>query len=211
MKKTVSLLLVCLLLASACPSVRAEDGAVEIRDRAALEAIAKDPAGHYVLAADIDLGDGDWTPIPFSGTLDGAGHTILNLHVTGTSGSRTTYDGNDKAYTSTFAGLFSELVDAEITDLHLLGALIEVENRDNAFAGMLAGYVENSTVSNCAASGRVHMATYAIDAGIGGLAGYGCGSFQLQLGGRARSRGPHRRAPLRGVRRRHSGLRHCAH
>ena len=176
-KKTITLLLACLLLASACPAVRAEGVAVEIRDRAGLEAIAQDPAGHYVLTADIDLGDGDWTPIPFSGTLDGAGHTVLNLHVTEMRGSRTTYDGNDKPYTSTFAGLFSELVGAEITDLNLLGALIEIENSDNAFAGMLAGYVENSSISNCTVSGRVHMATYAIDAGIGGIAGYGCGSF----------------------------------
>lgn len=177
MKKRISLLLVCLLLLSVCPAARAEGGAVEIRDRAALEAIANDPAGHYVLAADIDLAGGDWTPIPFSGTLDGAGHTILNLHVTQTRGSRTTLDGNDKPYTSSFAGLFSELTDARVEKLNLLGAMVEIENNDNAFAGMLAGYVENSTVTDCHVSGRVHMATHATDAGIGGLAGYGCGSF----------------------------------
>ena len=177
MKKLFSLLLALLLLSAVCPAVRAEDGAVEIRDRAALEAIAQNPAGHYVLVSDIDLAGGDWTPIPFSGTLDGAGHTILNLHVTGTQGSRTTYDGNDKPYTSSFAGLFSELTGAQISDLNLLGAFVEIENSDNAFAGLLAGYIEDSTVRNCSVSGRVHMATYAIDAGIGGIAGYGCGSF----------------------------------
>ena len=177
MKKLFSLLLALLLLSAVCPAVRAEDGAVEIRDRAALEAIAQNPAGHYVLVSDIDLADGDWTPIPFSGTLDGAGHTILNLHVTGTQGSRTTCDGNDKPYTSSFAGLFSELTGAQISDLNLLGAFVEIENSDNAFAGLLAGYIEDSTVRNCSVSGRVHMATYAIDAGIGGIAGYGCGSF----------------------------------
>ncbi len=177
MKKLFSLLLALLLLSAVCPAVRAEDGAVEIRDRAALEAIAQNPAGHYVLVSDIDLAGGDWTPIPFSGTLDGAGHTILNLHVTGTQGSRTTCDGNDKPYTSSFAGLFSELTGAQISDLNLLGAFVEIENSDNAFAGLLAGYIEDSTVRNCSVSGRVHMATYAIDAGIGGIAGYGCGSF----------------------------------
>ena len=190
MKKLFSLLLALLLLSAVCPAVRAEDGAVEIRDRAALEAIAQNPAGHYVLVSDIDLAGGDWTPIPFSGTLDGAGHTILNLHVTGTQGSRTTYDGNDKPYTSSFAGLFSELTGAQISDLNLLGAFVEIENSDNAFAGLLAGYIEDSTVRNCSVSGRVHMATYAIDAGIGGIAGYGCGSF---------------------LRRRHPRLRHRAH
>lgn len=177
MKKLFSLLLALLLLSAVCPAVRAEDGAVEIRDRAALESIAQNPAGHYVLVSDIDLAGGDWTPIPFSGTLDGAGHTILNLHVTGTQGSRTTCDGNDKPYTSSFAGLFSELTGAQISDLNLLGAFVEIENSDNAFAGLLAGYIEDSTVRNCSVSGRVHMATYAIDAGIGGIAGYGCGSF----------------------------------
>ena len=177
MKKLFSLLLALLLLSAVCPAVRAEDGAVEIRDRAALESIAQNPAGHYVLVSDIDLAGGDWTPIPFSGTLDGAGHTILNLHVTRTQGSRTTCDGNDKSYTSSFAGLFSELTGAQISDLNLLGAFVEIENSDNAFAGLLAGYIEDSTVRNCSVSGRVHMATYAIDAGIGGIAGYGCGSF----------------------------------
>jgi len=177
MKKTILLLLVCLLFLFAGAAARAEGGVIEIRDRAGLEAIAKDPAGHYVLAADIDLADGDWTPMAFSGTLDGAGHTILNLHVTETRGSRTTLDGNDKPYTASFAGLFSELTGAQVENLNLLGALVEIENSDNAFAGMLAGYVENSTLSNCTVSGRVHMATHAIDAGIGGLAGYGCGRF----------------------------------
>ena len=58
----------------------------EISDEAGLKAIANDLNGSYVLKNDITLSDAEWTPIgtsdhPFTGTLDGGGHTIKGLTV----------------------------------------------------------------------------------------------------------------------------------
>jgi hypothetical protein len=51
-----------------------------ITDRAGLAAISG--SGSYILDADIDLADGNWTPITsFSGTLDGNGHIIKNMTI----------------------------------------------------------------------------------------------------------------------------------
>ena len=81
-----------------------EDGIIEISTAEELAAINENLSGHYVLTADIDLAGMEWTPIgsfpitsgeeeegaeipdpelAFTGTFDGAGHTISNLTVGG--------------------------------------------------------------------------------------------------------------------------------
>lgn len=63
------------------PAVQA-NGSTLISTAADLDLIRSNPAGDYRLAADIEL-TGSFTPIPsFSGTLDGAGHTISGLSIT---------------------------------------------------------------------------------------------------------------------------------
>ena len=57
---------------------------VHISDVAGLEAIRNNLSGYYILDADIDLTDYDWTPIgtelqPFKGMLYGNGHTVKGL------------------------------------------------------------------------------------------------------------------------------------
>ncbi len=57
-----------------------------ITDKAGLEAMADDLSAHYVLAANIDLGWVDWTPIgsvanPFRGVFDGRGHHCYKVLV----------------------------------------------------------------------------------------------------------------------------------
>lgn len=50
----------------------------------------------------------DWTPVEFSGELEGNGYSILNLTVNSVSQvSRITYDGNMKTYDTVFSGMFS--------------------------------------------------------------------------------------------------------
>jgi predicted enzyme related to lactoylglutathione lyase len=54
----------------------------QITDRAGLEGISANLAGSYVLTDDIDLSDGNWTPLGnFTGTLDGNGHVIKNMTI----------------------------------------------------------------------------------------------------------------------------------
>lgn len=180
MKKVLSLLLcLCLLLLSAPVFAAEESGAIEITDAAGLAAIRENPSGSYVLAADIDLAGIDWVPMPFSGTLDGQGHTLYNLSVSRPGEEvRTTQDGNRKKYDTVFAGLFSTLESAEVRDLNLKGAYVNVDCDEHCFSALLAGFTDKSTVSNCTLEGRVHMIGHNVMVGVGGLYGFGCGAAE---------------------------------
>ena len=106
-----------------------------ISTRAELAAIANDPAGTYGLAADIDLGGADWTPIAtFTGKLYGRGHVISNLTVTGSSN---------------YAGLFA-YVSGEVSGLTLLNPVVSGGNHTGAFAGCVNA---GATVNRCAVIG----------------------------------------------------------
>ena len=113
-----------------------------ITTRAELEAVADDPAGTYVLGANIDVSDTDWTPIgtssqPFSGTLYGNGRTITGLRVTGSDD---------------YAGLFRCVKDATLEGIHLEG--VSVSGRQ--YTGALVGDVQGATaIRNCSAEGVV--------------------------------------------------------
>ena len=177
MKRFLSLLLCLLLVAALAPRAAAED-VTEIRDAAGLAAMAKEPSASYALAADIDLAGTDWTPIAFSGKLDGRGHTIYNLNVKRCGEEvRTTRDGNLKPYETVFAGLFSTLEGAEVRDLSLRGAYVSVETDAHCFAALLAGYIDHSAISGCSIEGRAEFVGRAVMVGLGGIAGYGCGSI----------------------------------
>lgn len=182
MKKLLSLLLVLLFLLPAGGAALAEDAgdgtAVEIADLEGLLAIADDPDGNYILTADIDMAGVYWKPIPFSGTLDGAGHTLYNLQITELGDDmRVTRDGNLKAYDTYFAGLFSVMEHATIRDLKIVGALLEIEGQDHCFVGLLAGYMYRCNIQGCSVQGRARLNNYAVMSGIGGIVGYGAGDF----------------------------------
>ena len=176
-KKILSLLLIAALLFAAAPAARAED-VREIADAEGLRAIALDSAGSYRLTADIDLGGIDWTPIPFSGTLDGAGHTIYNLTLRAV-GEETAEcrDGNNKPYTAHYAGLFSVVREATIRDLTLRGVSAELESEDSCFLAALAGYAYDLTAENVAVEGRLHLYAHGKIVGLGGMIGFGSGWF----------------------------------
>lgn len=173
MKRICAIILTLLLLGMAFPFTETITGPVGIATRSDLMRIADDPSGSYVLTADIDLGDAPWTPIPFSGTFDGAGHTIANLYVTQVGAdSVTTYDGNRKEYDTVFAGLFSVVTDAEIKNLRILNAKIEIETDRNCFTGTIAGYAANTVISDCAVTTRSTLAITSTNAGLGGIVGF---------------------------------------
>ncbi len=178
MTKRLLSLLLSLLLVSACTPFAAAEGVTEIRDAAGLLAMAARPDGSYALAADIDLAGVDWTPFAFSGALDGRGHTLYNLTLSRCGEEiRLTRDGNLKPYDTVFAGLFSVLEGAEVRDLTLRGVHVSVESSENCFAAVLAGCLDHSAVSGCAVEGRVELVGSAVMVGVGGIAGYGCGSI----------------------------------
>lgn len=180
-KPLMSLLLALLLIlpmGTAALATEAENS-IPIYTVEELLAIANAPDGSYTLEADLDLFGIDWSPFAFSGTLDGQGHTLYNLQVSRVGEDvRQTRDGNLKVYDTVFAGLFSVLEEATIRDLTLLGAALEVDGETHCFAGLLAGYMDHSSVLNCTVQGTARLNNYAVQSGVAGLVGYGCGEIK---------------------------------
>lgn len=176
-------LLICAIFTILCcftfSTVYADDtDQISINTPEGLISIADDPYGKYILTADIDMSGVEWTPLAFYGRFDGSGHVIYNLKV-GELGETyaTTVDGNDKEYETYFAGLFSVVKDAVIKDLTLLNVDIHISTDKNAFVAVLAGFMENTTVSGCSISGRVYLYQTNRMCGVSGIVGFGYGSI----------------------------------
>ncbi len=120
------------------------------------------------LAADIDVGGSEWTPIgqgfrkssgatagstPFKGVFNGDGHKISNLTITTTSGA-------DYAL-----GLFGILDGGTVSNLQLVNVNIAAEASELA-GGAVGLAIDNATVSGITVSGSVSG-----KAGIGGVVG----------------------------------------
>ena len=159
-------------------AAEADAGAVRISDAAGLRAIADDPGGRYVLAADIDLGGAPWTPIDFHGVLDGAGHAVYNVVIRGVGPMlAATIDGNHIAYPTACAGLFAHTEKAAIRDLALLGVDLDVVSDGHVFVGGLVGVADDTAIAGCRIEGRIRVASPAKMLGAGGLVGFGTGSI----------------------------------
>ena len=162
-----------LLLALAVPAFAT--GPVSITTVDDLELLRKNPTGEFRLDADLNLAGVDWTPIDFSGTFDGNGHTIVNLTVTKTGNNLATFwDGNLSMYSQTYlAGFFGYLQDAEVKDLTLLGVNVDITIDNDCFIGAIAGCAEDSEISGCTVSGTLTLHANAKAEGVGGIVGFG--------------------------------------
>ena len=173
MKRIVSAALCVWLVLLLCPAVHAEGTVTVIGSRADMQLLRDDPSGAFEITDDIDMGGEAWTPIPFSGKLNGHGHTLYNLTVVAPGPDAvTTVDGNLKEYETVFGGLFSVLKDAEIRELNLVGSVVNVETDQHCFLGGLAGYAEHSVIAGCAVQTRNHLTITSINAGVAGLVGF---------------------------------------
>ncbi len=140
--------------------------------------IAQRPDASYLLDRDIDLAGIPWTPVRFSGTLDGAGHTVRNLSVTAFDPETgTTVDGNGYRYKTRLMALFSVLDHAEVRNLTLEGASVFGETDDHAFVALLAAVSTHSVLENIRVSGTACLFCGGKMAGVGGLVGFGTGSL----------------------------------
>ena len=178
MKRRVAALMLALLMAGCtlCGSASAENAVIDIHDADGLRDMVNHPGAHFRLTGDINLEGNPWTPIPFSGELDGGGFGIYNMTVTaaGTE-TRLTHDGNMKEYETVFAGLFSVAEEAVIRDLRIIGAQVTVDAADHCFAAILAGFIDRCTIDGVTVEGRVRLNNEAVMAGVAGVAGYGSG------------------------------------
>ena len=172
-------ILAVMMAAGCCFTAAAEDSATVIRDVQGLLAMAENPEGRYRLETDLDLGGTDWIPFVFSGELDGNGHGLYNLRVTQTGEEKAeAKDGNLKDYDIACAGLFSILRNATVRNLRIIGARVEIESEGDCFAAILAGACDHSTVENVSVQGASRLISHGVMAGVGGMAGYGCGTFK---------------------------------
>lgn len=178
-----------LLLVFAPAAARAE-APVGISSAEELALLRETPDGDFVLTADIDMAGIDWQPAAFSGSLDGAGHTLYNISISAVGEARAeTVDGNNKVYDTVGAGLFSVLNGASVHDLALRGLDLAVSTPENVFAGALAGIATAETVIE---NVRIYDARLSLTetcqrepadaqdrcmAGISGLVGFGGGSY----------------------------------
>ena len=110
------------------------------------------------LAANIDLGNEEWTPIgtsknPFNGTFDGQNYTISNLVITGNNSD---------------VGLFGRTNNGEVKNLTVKNA--KVSGYLNV--GVVAGTPYTSKYTNISVTGHVEVEGYAYVGGVGGKNAY---------------------------------------
>lgn len=154
------------------------DGVYEISNAAELAWVAQQVnagttfSGKTVkLVNDINLGYKAWTPIggctksptiTFHGTFDGNGKTISNLYA------------SDNTAKDASAGLFGGMTSANVKDLTVKNATINSTH----YAGVICGYVQCSSISNCKVSNvkvtsTAELLSDSYDNGdkVGGIAG----------------------------------------
>lgn len=170
-----------------CYAADNDTSAIEIRTSKDLLEASKNSDGSYVLMADIDMsvfGADGWKPWNFNGTFDGNGHTLYNMDIsTVTDVTEKAYDGNLKEYDTYYAGLFGITKNAVIKDLNIKGAYVNIsENEDgnrnkSILAAILAGYMDNTTITGCKVEGYVSLKSTAAMWGTAGIAGFGNGNI----------------------------------
>ena len=139
----------------------------------------KEPEGSYILMADLDLTDIPWKPLDFSGSLDGNGHAILNLTLSQPGTEKVNLsDEDDNGYEAAVFGLFGILRNANISNLTLINVRTQVEWEDACTLGALAGYMENSNLTDCQVTGTLELRCGGWMSCLGGLVGYGSGAVR---------------------------------
>ena len=129
-------------------------------------------------------GEEGWKPWNFNGTFDGNGHTLYNMDIkTTTDITAKTYDGNLKEYDTYFAGFFGITDGAVISNLNIAGAYIELGQQadmssKSIFAAILAGYMNNTTITGCSVEGYVSLTSTSKMWGTAGVAGFGNGLIE---------------------------------
>ena len=135
----------------------------QIENADQLKAVEDNLSANYILTADINLGGetNPWNPIgTFTGTFDGAGHTISGLYIAGDSSA----DGNDRGL-SLFSCLGSG---GTITNLTVDGK-IDPEDCHGSFGGIVGE--NDGTVSNCISDVDIKNTTGYAKGTIGGVVG----------------------------------------
>ena len=152
---------------------------VEIRTPEELALMAQDPTGSYILMNDLNMEGICWKSLDFSGSFDGNGYTIYNLTLSEPGDARPdSVDGNKKKYETGYVGLFGTLQGAEVKNLTLMGLKGLVESDEPCFLGGIAGYIYDTTITNCTVSGILELRAHDRIFGVAGIAGFGRGTIE---------------------------------
>ena len=141
---------------------------IELSSAEDLQQLYAYPNGHFVLTDDIELPEGDWTPVgtaaePFTGQIDGNHFTIAGLTITQLRPNQRYYG---------FIGFASsgKIFNLSFTNIHI--ALPAVSN--TVYVGGVAGYNKDATFENVSVSGSINLANHssAYSSYAGGIIGY---------------------------------------
>ncbi len=137
---------------------------IEISCKEELQKISENLDGNYALSENIELQSGEFQPIgtdeaPFTGTFDGKGHVISNMHIT-------VSDSEGGA----FAGLFGSMENARVQNVAIENATIASQTTGSISVGIVAGKMKNSFVEDSYVSGIITLESAGAYT-IGGIAG----------------------------------------
>ncbi|MBQ3369701.1 MAG: hypothetical protein IJG48_01635 [Mogibacterium sp.] len=164
-KRLISVVLSLIIAFSFIPATAFADDSSVIRTREDLIKINDNLSGSYVLANDIDLGGENFVSIgtadtPFTGELDGAGHSITNF----------TYNTPGSNTAPVEVAMFAATDGATIHDLIMSNVDIDVtalKNKNNAYVGVLSLKDTSSAFYNIEISGTIEAKSD--DVAVGGL------------------------------------------
>ncbi len=178
------------------------EGYTAITNMEELYAIRSNPSGKYILMNDIDMSETakggkwdcgtGWAPIPtFSGTFDGNGHKLMNMHIFGSVSDKAgfiavlsskgtvknvRFSGVDVDVSTDYYGTVAAYVsgsEIKITDCHVDGNISVKNTSSSSYVGGIVGRLsydssDGSEISMCSTEGSIGTtATY-----TGGICGY---------------------------------------
>lgn len=143
---------------------RISEDIIEISSAEELQEISADLSADYILMDDIDLSKTEWKAVgdnekPFTGNLDGNGHTITNFNMKMMHKEESSY-----------AGFFGVTDGAKISNIALENCEIISETKGGIYAGALVGKAQNTVIEDCYADGQIIVGQETAYI-IGGIAG----------------------------------------
>ena len=129
-----------------------EEKVIEISSVSDFKKISKNLDGDYILTDDINFKGEQYESIgdnqePFTGSLNGAGHTISNVNI-----DAKTADNKDD---SIFTGMFGVTDSAEISNLAVENCQIVSDTKNGIYAGVIAGKINNSVIEDVYVDGKI--------------------------------------------------------
>ena len=145
---------------------------------------------YYKLEQDYDLSGIEWTPVgtngkPFTGVLDGNGHTISNINVNKFKVSYETADTLDWISSGDYQGLFGYISGAEIKNLKVSNIIFDIDKAPEAnyFLGAIAGYATDGSIISCCEVELNKIETIKYKTTFGGIVGRLCGGSIIENSG----------------------------